>query len=614
MTPSPIITELRKFLKKNFQTTPLKAAPFFFGALTVAFAFFGLLSNHSLVQSSYGAFGFLGGNGSIAEISNSAWLTLAAIFAPLTVASVISYLFWQRLHTWWFFKSLGEGKIKDHIIVCGLGVNNRHYILSELDKKENRESIVVIENDPSNPHIETFRKLGVFFLLEDASDVETLKRASILTCKHILVSTGLDSVNFSIASALDGLECTKSVYLHVTRKEIEMYANEKKLFKHLKCELFSFYENAARDLLVNKRYLTSGVDTIDSDEVPHMLIIGFGDLGQEVALQAIKQASFYNDKELKLTIIDADDSSYEQFLGKFPIVSSVCEFEFCHADIQSQKAQNIIKQLCHTYIVIALKDDDANLGLVLKLHHLYAQELFVKSLDKKNDMSKSKMPTIAVRFTGDNKLDLTKKLGEHIISFGQSSQMSTHKILIDQDLDKYAKQLHEAYVKKGLLKKLKSLKFTSEYRKLTLENFQYQLSEFCKKSEWEELDNFTKDSNRSAIDHYRVVKDEVLKRKVPNICALENGTLDVVIKDRLVDVEHKRWDTFHRLYGWKHQETEVWGKCKHLKETHQAHRLHPCLVETDDLIELGALHKTDYWQNDLNGYIVPFGIASKETK
>lgn len=589
MTPSPITTELRNFLKKNFQTTPLKAAPFFFGALTVAFAFFGLLSNHNLVQSSYGAFGFLGGNGSIAEIANSAWLTLAAIFAPLTVASVISYLFWQRLHTWWFFKSLGEGKIKDHIIVCGLGVNNRHYILSELDKKENREAIVVIENDPSNPHIETFRKLGVFFLLEDASDTETLKRASILTCKHILVSTGLDSINFSIASALDGLECTKNVYLHVTRKEIEMHANEKKLFKHLKCELFSFYENAARDLLVNKRYLTSGVDTIDSDEVPRMLIIGFGNLGQEVALQAIKQASFYNGKKLKLTIIDVDDSSYEQFLGKFPIVSSVCELEFCHADAQSQKAQNIIKQLCHTYIVIALKDDDANLGLVLKLHHLYAQELFIQSLDKKRDIDKSKLPTIAVRFTGDNKLDLTEKLGEHIISFGQSSQMSTHKILIDQDLDKYAKQLHEAYAKK--------------YEATTT---------------WEELDNFTKDSNRSAIDHYRVVKDEILKRKVPNICALEKRALDKTIQDRLVDVEHTRWNTFHYLYGWKHQETDSWGDCKHFKKMHQAHRLHPCLVKTEKLTELNKLHKKEkgkgYEENDLDGYIVPFGIAPEKTK
>jgi len=93
------------------------------------------------------------------------------------------------------------------------------------------------------------------------------------------------------------------------------------------------------------------------------------------------------------------------------------------------------------------------------------------------------MPTIAVRFIGDSKLDLTE-LGDHIISFGQSSQMSTHKILIDQDLDKYAKQLHEVYAKKY-----------NDTRK------------------WEKLDNFTKDSNCLAIDHFRVVKKRDTRKK-----------------------------------------------------------------------------------------------------
>jgi len=61
----------------------------------------------------------------------------------------------------------------------------------------------------------------------------------------------------------------------------------------------------------------------------------------------------------------------------------------------------------------------------------------------------------------------------------------------------------------------------------------------------------------------------------------------------------------------KHQATEVWGKSKQLKKMNQAHRLHPCLVETKELEKLG----NDYLQNDLDGYIVSFGIEfGKETK
>jgi len=191
MTPSLLATKFQKFLKNNFQTTPLKAAPFFFGTLTVIFAFFGLLSNHSLVQSSYGAFGFLGGNGSLDEIVNSAWLTLAAIFAPLTVASVISYFFGNACKYGGFLKFLSEGKIKEYIIVCGLGV--------------------------------------------------------------------------------------------------------------------------------------------------------------KVVLQAIKQTSFYNCKKVKVTIIDANDSSNKQFYEKFRIVLSVCELEFWQADMQSKKPKTSSKNFAtHT--------------------------------------------------------------------------------------------------------------------------------------------------------------------------------------------------------------------------------------------------------------------------
>lgn len=50
MTPSPIATELRNFLKKNFQTTPPKAAPFFFGALTVALKQLAIFSNEKEIN------------------------------------------------------------------------------------------------------------------------------------------------------------------------------------------------------------------------------------------------------------------------------------------------------------------------------------------------------------------------------------------------------------------------------------------------------------------------------------------------------------------------------------------------------------------------------------
>jgi voltage-gated potassium channel len=87
-------------------------------------------------------------------------------------------------------------KVKDHYIVCGIGMVGL-YIVHELYQTERPQ--VVIDADAEKFELLKVRNMDVPFLLGDATENELLERAMIRTAKGLFATTNSDNDNIVIA-------------------------------------------------------------------------------------------------------------------------------------------------------------------------------------------------------------------------------------------------------------------------------------------------------------------------------------------------------------------------------------------------------------------------------
>ena len=484
-----------------------------------------------------------------------------------------------------FFKSWVEkwtlyflSKDKQHIVVCGFGLNNRYYVDSELTRDKST-NIIIIDNDISNSYLKRYQKNypNVSVIIGDSTKEDVLANAGVLSCQHIVVSTGSDIRNLTIAKTLDTMEALKNckVYVHNSNKNIEIHLNDKSFFEnHKNIDFFSYYENAVRDLFLERESLISNVDTVKTDEQVHLLILGFGDLGQEVAAQAIKLGSFYNKKKLHITAIDKNQNTKDEFLNMYPAVyeHEICEFEFYAIDVNTFAFHQYIKDHFQaTYTVFALGDDNATLSSLLKTCDMLKQKSFEDTKKEPEESEESKGPIIAVRFKHQVNMKLESLFG-NVFEFANSRQISNVEMILHKALDKKAQQLNVTYAE------------TNDSEK-----------------EWDELPNFLKDSNRAAVDHRKIKQDIIDKLEI------DLHTISDDIKYKLIDVEHTRWNNFHYMHGFKYKFSDKWISKQKPKTIYTEHKFHSCLVDTSKLKELSIQHskykKVDYEQIDFSIYL-----------
>lgn len=228
-----------------------------------------------------------------------------------------------------------------HTVVCGLG-RVGHQLVRDL--RDRSKPVVVIESDPANPHIEEARRLGATVLEGDATEPALRRQARLYGAERVFVVAGGDARNLGIAedirADLEGngpphprggrpLRCHTNVLgLALTRTaERTLGASDAATFR-----VFNTDEDAARQLLLNSEWGLARVlpdrpelrtVPLHPDEVAHYVVMGFGPMGQAVALQMARLAHFRNRKRLRLTIVDRfDDPAGRQakqaFLDRHP--------------------------------------------------------------------------------------------------------------------------------------------------------------------------------------------------------------------------------------------------------------------------------------------------------
>lgn len=495
---------------------------------------------------------------------------IGGFFSLLTTALLIILKFFKT----WVYDSVRVKIVNEddpHVIMCGFGVNNRHIVDSIL--KIGKKKIIVLEKDTDNPYIQDYREKGVVFILGDTTQDENLKRAGVNTCEFIIVSAGHDNINLAISKKIENIMSNnKKVYIHLENHLLER--NFKDTFPSI-FEVFSYNENAARRLFYEKQ-LDMGVDTVNTNKQVHLVVVGFGGLGVSVVINAIKLGHFYNQKNLKITIIDNDESTYGKFEAYYDIENiKDINIEFKNYGVHSKKFLDevILNVIDATYIIFSLANDNDT---------IVAASSMLFNLKQSNKLNKKtrQLPVIAVRLMNDSNLELEKD----IFVFGKNSEISDIKYIQNSSLDAKAKESYEQYRNLYIDKKLNT---------------------------WDELPDSQKDKNRAVADNRSIRENTIDLLDLTTLKSLyENAdkSLDRKYEDysesmkKLIDMEKRRWNAYHIIEGWKNESSEKiikeWEKS--YKNKYEEYKIHICIVETKDLESIGSKQNKNYFRNDWN--------------
>lgn len=431
-----------------------------------------------------------------------------------------------------------------HVIICGLNKKSM-YIIKQFRK--NDEKVIVIEKNNNNEYIEKCKDLGALIMIGNCTDRFILRRARVHHAKYLISIESDDSINMEVG-ILAYKRLTKrygqkkasrirkkklSCFVHIKDIHLQTLYFPYNLFyegiTYFELKIFNIYENCARCLFQDFE-IDRLVDTKTKGNQIHLLVIGFGEMGESVVLQAVKQANYANEEKLRITIIDRNiEELKNQFEYRYPAISEICDIRYVALDIKNlkdfdDKLHSIDNEYPLTAIIICFNDKNISINCALTL------PIILK--DKK----------IPVRVELEENKELFKYFESYPIKpFGLIKKSCSREIILNETLDLLSKQIHEYYWKKELTyleKQGIKIEDLSEQKKTTL-------------LPWDQLPIDLRKSNSQQVDHtfikLRAIDCDIIPidGKIHSEFIFKPEELELLAR-----MEHNRWLTERKLSGW----------------------------------------------------------------
>jgi voltage-gated potassium channel Kch len=480
-------------------------------------------------------------------------LSVARLLGPMSVGfaawKAAVALFRER------FKLLRLPYHKQHIVICGLGERGLQLVREYCSK---REKVVVVEADGENDFISTCRALGALVIVGDATEEVVLRRAGVARARCVFAISGDDGSNFEIGAMASRLiavtppsKCQHvTCYIAVNNILLTDINPSGRTLKQnpddCSTRIIRINDLAAR-LLFRDHPLDRVRITHNDPTVVHLIIAGFGAMGESVALQAARIGHFANGKKIRITAIDRDAvRKGKLLLQTMPGLSECCGIEFIDMDIDTAEFGSFVKDQTSQpgslpFLTFCLNDNTASVSYALRLRRIVVDTAI----------------PIHVRLSDDSGLGvLLDDAGPrqvNIHGFGMVDHTCTQGMIEDEELDKMARSIHEGYCRErkaeGVSPKDPAL------------------------LPWEKLESSLRESNRQQADHIPV-KLRACGYQISGSCP-EQDRITVLSPDDLQvlgRMEHARWNAGRFLSGWRY------GPKKDV-----ANRITPCLVAWEKL-------------------------------
>ena len=452
-----------------------------------------------------------------------------------------------------------------HAVICGIGQKGMQLAR---DFRGQRPAVVVIEKDPHNPMISNCYQLGMLVVIGDATKPEILAKAHLEKAGHLIATCGDDAANMEVvvraARMLKGRSASGGAlncYAHIADRELRDFFQRKESSLgdagRLSVETFNVSESSAR-LLFRHRFLDYGKPIVREDDPrhAHLIIFGFGELGQAVALQAVQMTHFPNGELLRVTIVDTDvDRKVEKFLVHYLAFPALCKVNLVQKEAETPEVFEYVKASCTdasaiVTCAVCFDDDSTSVSLGLRLLATVKQQAL--------------RCRIFARTTSDVGVSQLVRDGEsgaaasaEIAGFGKIDKASSKKVVVDDELNVQARAIHKAFAE---LRK-------SEGRPATDPSVQ----------DWEKLDPDFRESNWMQAEHMRFKVRAMGCRIASEGQCKSAGALEIPEAEieKLAKIEHRRWMAERMLRGWVQGPSE--------KPKDKERRIHPDLRPWEEL-------------------------------
>ena len=454
-------------------------------------------------------------------------LFLAQIIMPALAFMGVLKLVLQSLRR--DVRVLWAQRLKDHIIVCGLGDTGRQIMESFRDAGK---SVVVIALDGNTANALACERRHVVVLEGDAGQRGMLRLAGLHRANAVLMACGSDGTNLEIAiRARDALAKTKGrpvkilpelrsewLYDLVRTQSAATLGSDRAEF-----QLFNLGANAARQLLRQPFFLRAAPGQ------PYLLFAGFGRVAAEIAVRAARCNFALPGQRLCATVLDSrGPASIASAQAACSEIGEIADINFvpCAFTDQDFSWQDAvlagIKARPPMAVVVAVRPDDIALETATR---------FRKMLDS---LGLTATP-VFVRIREQHKLghflsglEAQPLFQNRLMPFGSLAFLTTPAALLDQSLDSLARAAHEIWLKEN--------KDSGSPAAVS----------------WDRLSEFHKQANRALADYIPVRLNasgfRLAKDAGPQI-ELTQGEIE-----QLAALEHWRWCVELRSMGWRHAE------------------------------------------------------------
>jgi len=454
---------------------------------------------------------------------------LAATTILLTVIGVARRIFHEERTT------LKLRRVRGHTLVCGLGRKGAA-VVERLRRQQ--QAVVVIDKAPP-PDLETFcRDCGAVVLTADAARADTLLKAGVEHACALLALCPDDATNCEIAAQAcqvrrKAKRVAGALCCHVQLTDPDLRSALQKVFapqraaNGVKVHFFDPCDPEARELLIHELPLDHDGVTAKETRQVHLVILGFGRMGRNLAVRAAQLGHFANNTRLRVSVIDRRaEANRAALLFRYPRISEVCDLEFYQLEAVSPEARALLEGWCAdrariTSVAVCFDHEERAFEIAVQLLPL------LQTCDVR----------LALRLAGQSGLarlleaSAPPELARRIRPFGMEDRFCQLAGLGEEASEQFARDIHQAYVKMRL-------------SAAAAHNDPALLP-------WDDLPEDFRESNRQQADHIfiklRAIGCEAVSAsdKKPAVTELASAEMEL-----LAEMEHRRWVAERLLAGW----------------------------------------------------------------
>ncbi len=438
-----------------------------------------------------------------------------------------------------FHARLAQARIQwllRHTVICGAGrKGTRRATLAGV----NPQGLVIIDNNDERSGVEHCRQRGAHIVMGDATDPAVLLKANIPGAQEVVITCGKDHDNLEIAlrvrsiiksrrpAHLGPLRC----YVHIGDTElVEALRQQDFLVDGIDCQFFNHAENCTRTAFsIAPLEVVPGKEGQPTRAQVELVIVGFGSMGQAIALQAARIGQFRPGTRLRITVIDPQAQQREHaFLARYPNAREVCDFNFEarpleHPQLREQLTAWANDPCTRLALALCLEETAQSVSLALNLPRAVRQPTVTLYLHQSDERELSQVLTTAVQ-----------QAGPQIVSFGGVESYSVAEMFGGCHLDEIAQRLHEGY------------------------RAQRHAAGNCDESDpalapWEQLSPGFRTSNRLHADHIDVKLRAIGCRRVPSgqLMGPQVEAFTPAEVELMAEMEHARWCAERYFAGWQ---------------------------------------------------------------